>query len=393
MPKYSLVVPTLNRAHLLEGTLESLAKLDHDSYEVIVSNNSSVDETEAVAKRWVETNPRFKYVRTKERLCMSDHWDFALGFVTGEYFIYVGDDDSFDRNILKALDHYIEGDGAEGVYWRQALYYHPSWFEEYCAGHFYILPYTGRKWVIEAEEAIRQMFNLDFPKTFPIGTSFCFKTSIVRSIIEECGLFFARPYPDYTSTMMYLPSIKRYLYVDMALSVIGKSSDSNAAAVMNGPKERLQQFVTEHNGQVYPHVPLSYHVIFNGIAESVRAVQSLRSKELSNYDFNWLQYFRGIYNATRIEKEILESERGRHEYWGALLKMPLKVQLRVITYVLGVKAALLRRSIKNGVSGNGQKPATVSGDNIYNADLCKRLLSLTECSQELSEHNLRLGYF
>src|SRR5215213_5358611 len=128
MPKYSLVVPTLNRAHLLEGTLESLSRLDHDSFEVIISNNSSSDQTEAVVKRWTERDPRFKYVRTNETLCMSDHWEFALGFVEGDYFLYVGDDDSFDRNILKVLDQYIEGDGAEGVYWRQAIYYHQSWF-------------------------------------------------------------------------------------------------------------------------------------------------------------------------------------------------------------------------------------------------------------------------
>lgn len=392
MPKYSLVVPTLNRAHLLEGTLESLVRLDHDSYEVIISNNSSSDDTETVAKRWTESNPGFSYIKTSEKLCMSDHWDFALGHVTGDYFIYVGDDDSFDRNILKVLDQYIEGDGAEGVYWRQALYYHTSWFQEYRAGNFYILPYTGRKWVIQAEDAIRQMFDLNFSKTFPIGTSFCFKTSIVRSIVEECGVFFARPYPDYTSTMMYLPSITKYLYVDMALSVIGKSVDSNSAAIMNGPKERLQQFVNEHNGEVYPHVPLNYHVIFNGIAESVRTVQSLRSKKLGIYELNWINYFRGVYDAIKIEKELLENEEGKNEFWKVLLKMPPKVQLQVANYVLRVKASKLRRSVKGELSRDAQKQTTEMVD-IHNGHFCKRMLSLTECSQELSEYNLKLGYF
>lgn len=392
MPKYSLVVPTLDRAHLLEGALESLARLNHDSYEIIVSNNFSSDDTEAVAKRWAEADPRFKYVKTSERLCMSDHWDFALGFVTGDYFLYVGDDDSFDCNILKALDQYIEGDGAEGVYWRQALYYHKSWFQESRAENLYILPYTGRKWVVQAKDAIQEMFALNLSKTFPIGTSFCFKTSIAHSIKKECGVFFARPYPDYTSTMMYLPSITRYLYVDLALSVIGKSADSNAAANMNGPKERAKQFFREHNGLIYPHVPLNYHVIVNGIAECVKAVQSLRSRELGGYDLNWVQYFRGTYDSIRIEKSVLENERGKHEFWKVLLKQPPKEQFQIITHVLRVEAAMLRQNMKNGLLSGSQKQVA-KVDNLHNGHFCKRLSSLTECSQELSEHNLKLGYF
>ena len=391
MPKYSLVVPTLNRAHLLEGVLESLSRLNHDSYEVIVSSNLSSDGTDAVATRWVQTDRRFRYVQTSQRLAMSDHWDFALGHVEGDYFIYCGDDDSFDRNILKALDQYIAGDGAEGVYWRQSTYYYPSWFQKPRAGNFYIPQFSGRKWTISAEEMLQKIFALQPPRTFPIGTSFCFRTSTVRSIVDECGVFFARPYPDYTSTMMYLPSITKYLYVDVALSIIGKSADSNAAAVMYGPKKRLQQFVDEHNGELYPHVPLNYHVIFNGIAECVCSVQSLRPKELGKYKVDWVQYFRGIYDAVRIETELLESKNGRYEYWKQLLKFSPKEQVKILNYVLRVKAYMLRQKVKH-IFDNDRRSQPVEMDDTHGNDVCMALSSLTECSHELSEHNRELGF-
>src|SRR5688572_25549101 len=128
MARYSIVVPTLNRAHLLKGTLRSLALLDHDSFEVIVSNNSSVDGTEDVVSTFVQSDPRFKYIKTPRKLCMSDHWEFALKAVTGDYFLYVGDDDSFDRNILRVLDHYLKDGSVKGIYWRQAVYYYETWF-------------------------------------------------------------------------------------------------------------------------------------------------------------------------------------------------------------------------------------------------------------------------
>lgn len=374
--------------------MESLAQLDHDSFEVIVSNNSSTDHTEAVGKEWVERDQRFKYIRTSEKLCMSDHWDYALRFVEGDYFLYVGDDDSFDRNILKVLDHHLAGEGAEGIYWRQANYYHSSWFDKSRAGRFYIPPFTARKWAIDAHDAIKQMFELRMPKTFPIGTSFCFKTSIARDIVKECGVFFVRPYPDYTSTMIYLPSIARYLYVDMALSIIGKSIDSNAAAFHEeGSKKRQQEFLREHNGRVYPHVPLNYHVISNGIAESVKAVQELRSAEFSSYELDMAHYFRSIYFCLKNEQQILENENGKHEFWKGLMRMPPKEQIKVATYVLRAKAYSLRQGLKSGLSRNSQETQEVATADEHSGHICKSLPNISECSKELAEHNSNLGYF
>lgn len=392
MPKYSLVVPTLDRAHLLEGTLESLSKLEHDSFEIIVSNNSSSDGTEDVVKRWVDSDSRFKYVKTSEKLCMSDHWEFALRFVTGDYFLYTGDDDSYARNILKVLDQYLDGDGAEGIYWRQALYYHPSWFEENRAQNLYIPPFSGSRRVISAQDAIQQMFDLTLPKTFPIGMSFCFKTSIVRSLLDRYGILFVRPFPDYTSTMMYLPSISRYLYLDMAMTVVGKSADSNSAAFcVNGPQERFNQFFEEHNGHVYPHLPLQYRIIFNGIAECVKAVQELQIDVLGGRDLDWARYFMSTYDAIWIDKETVGGRVGQAEFWRGLLKMSPKVQMRVTNYVTRVKAHQLRSKLKRRLSGEHQNHLAGANDS-HAGHVCKKMANLTECSKELSEHNSRLGY-
>lgn len=391
MPKYSLVVPTVDRAHLLQGTLEALARMDHDSFEIIVSNNCSEDNTDAVIRHWCEVAKNLRCIKPPKRLAMSDHWDFALQHVTGDYFIYVGDDDSLDRNILQALDRFIEDGGADGVYWRQALYYYPDWFEADRAGKLYIAPFTGEKWPVKAESAVQQMFALHFPNTWPIGTSFCFKTSIAHSIRDRYGVFFARPYPDYTSTMMYLPSINDYLYVDMALSVIGKSADSNTAAVMNGPKERLQQFVSEHNGNVFPHVPLNFHLVFNGITECVRTVQLMREPELSEHHIDWVQYFRRIYDALVFEGEPWENKRAESEYWKELRKLPAKQQFQVANYVLRVKAFTMRQKARQAF--NRKSAARLSTNGGHQNDVCKKLSNLAECSRELSEHNRQLGYF
>lgn len=394
MARYSIVVPTLNRAHLLKGTLRSLALLDHDSFEVIISNNSSVDDTEDVASTFVQSDRRFKYIKTPRKLCMSDHWEFALKAVTGDYFLYVGDDDSFDRNILRVLDHYLKDGSVEGIYWRQAVYYYETWFLKEYAGKLYIPKYSGEKRLMPSADAIARMFDIDFYSTFPIGTSFCFKTSIVRSIVERFEAFFLRPFPDYTSTAMYLPSIEQYLLIDMPLSVMGKSQDSNAAAIANGPKERIQQFIREHDGELYPHVPLNYHVIVNGEVESVKAAQVRRDPDLAAYDFDWARYFRVMYDHLLHSAEVLDNEEGKFEFIRKLLKMPLNVQTRVLPYIVRGEAYRMRQALKSYLRKNGTKSETVTKSNgVHEGHLCQKLPDIVACSQALAEHNTKLGYY
>jgi glycosyltransferase involved in cell wall biosynthesis len=396
MPKYTVVVPTLNRSHLLDGTLRSLSLFDHESFEVVVSNNCSTDDTEQVVARYVESDSRFRYVKPERKLCMSDHWEFALKAVRGDYFLYLGDDDSFDRNILSALDHYLVGDGEEGVYWKQAVYYYDSWFDKSLAGNLFIPPYTGERRSVSSQDVIAQAFEMNFYTSFPMGTSFCFRTDIVRSIVKRFGVFFARPYPDYTSSMMYLPSIRRYLSVDIALSVMGKSKDSNAAANAYGPKERVREFIREHDGDLYPHVPLNYHLVVNGEAECVKAAQAHRPEDLAGYDINWAKYFRVIYDNLQYGVEALENEKGKYEYVRKLARMPLGVQAKVLPYVLRGEAYRLRQRLKHRLTGNGAAQAPSHAQSlrhVHATHTCKRLPDIVSCSEALAEHNSAIGYF
>jgi len=69
-----------------------------------------------------------------------------------------------------------------------------------------------------------------------------------------------------------------------------------------------------------------------------------------------------------------------------------KEQFKILNYVLRVKAFMLRQKARHAFSGNPRnQPAAMN--NAGRDDVCKKLSSLTECSQELFEHNRKLGYF
>ena len=61
-PLVSIIIPTYNRAHLISETLDSVLAQTYTNWECIVVNDGSPDDTEKVAKRWVEKDSRFKYL-------------------------------------------------------------------------------------------------------------------------------------------------------------------------------------------------------------------------------------------------------------------------------------------------------------------------------------------
>jgi GT2 family glycosyltransferase/glycosyltransferase involved in cell wall biosynthesis len=97
----SVIIPTLNRASLLESSLQSLAQqsLEPDKYEVVVIDDGSTDHTDEVAKSF---SSRFtlKYVRTL-------HGGIAAAKNVGVHVsrhpivFFFDDDDIADRHLLR----------------------------------------------------------------------------------------------------------------------------------------------------------------------------------------------------------------------------------------------------------------------------------------------------
>src|SRR5215207_8249326 len=105
-PLISLIIPTRERAETLFFALQTALDQVSDSYEVIVSDNFSQDNTEQVVRNF--NDPRLRYFNTGKRLSMSDNWEFALGKARGEYIVYIGDDDAMMPGGINRLETLIQ---------------------------------------------------------------------------------------------------------------------------------------------------------------------------------------------------------------------------------------------------------------------------------------------
>lgn len=62
-PLISIIIPTFNRAHLIEETLESIAAQTYTNWECIVVDDGSRDATEKVLQKWEQQDQRFRFYK------------------------------------------------------------------------------------------------------------------------------------------------------------------------------------------------------------------------------------------------------------------------------------------------------------------------------------------
>ena len=76
MKSYSVIIPAHNEANFLETMLQSLCEQTVAASEIILVNDSSTDDTEAIMKRFSAKHEQIKYVNYKSE---SEHLPGAPG--------------------------------------------------------------------------------------------------------------------------------------------------------------------------------------------------------------------------------------------------------------------------------------------------------------------------
>ena len=65
--------------------------IECDDFEVIICDNSPNDETYKIVN--LISDDRVVYVRTPTLLSMTENWNYAFQYVSGNFTMYIGDDD------------------------------------------------------------------------------------------------------------------------------------------------------------------------------------------------------------------------------------------------------------------------------------------------------------
>ncbi len=100
-PKISVIMPVLNREHVVGAAIASVLSQSYPHFELIVVDDGSTDETLTVVKAIAD--PRIVVIENRTNLGVSASRNIALRAAQGEYIAYLDSDNSWDERYLAAM--------------------------------------------------------------------------------------------------------------------------------------------------------------------------------------------------------------------------------------------------------------------------------------------------
>ncbi len=108
-PKLSIGMPIYNAEEFLRDRLDSLLSQPFSDFELIISDDASIDSTLDICKEYLSKDKRIRYIRQEKNIGMSANFHFVLHKANGEYFFWAAQDDitlpGFIEKNIEVLDN------------------------------------------------------------------------------------------------------------------------------------------------------------------------------------------------------------------------------------------------------------------------------------------------
>jgi glycosyltransferase involved in cell wall biosynthesis len=290
-PRFSIVIPTRNRAALLPYALRSALAQTYENFELVVVNNASTDRTAEVLTACGDR--RLTVINSTVPRLMHDNWSLALTHARGRHVLFLCDDDAWHPRLLETVDRVIERTGAEIVCWRSMTHFSNDWFESDRRGRVVFgPPFTDRVFEIDAQGLLDAAFDMRVTITdiVPRMLNSAVSAALIDRL-DRAGIGLFRPCnPDYSCLIAFGLQARRMVYVDAPLLVSGATPMSiGASASQRGDAARrfLADLLRHEPNLVLPHPPRTPSVwIGQTYLQCAREIPSLHNREV-----NWTHLY------------------------------------------------------------------------------------------------------
>lgn len=288
--KVSLIIPTRNRAEYLRHAINTCLACDDPDIEIIVSDNNSVDNTRQVVAGFHDK--RIIYLNTGVSLSMRQNFEFSLQHATGDYLLYIGDDDGIFKNGFASLRRLLESHKPDVVNWRHITYIWPAQDEQRQDG---IFKFRYRDFFGEAIEKNPKniLADLSIAKitNYRDGANIyhgCVSRKIIDRALKITPYYFMSQIPDVYTSIMNLVLAENFVWFRNPVTIAGESPKSNGAAfstkseLSSLKKEITSDFSTLNQADL----------ISDGIDPRIRSINAItysllsKVKKVSGYKLN-----------------------------------------------------------------------------------------------------------
>jgi len=278
MTKVSIVIPTLNRAHILSFALKSAIAQDYRHLEIVVCDDCSTDNTREIVKSFPDKN--IVYVKSRKRLNMPDTFEFALSKTTGDYVTFLTDTCFLLPNCISFAIRELKKFDAKLLMWKNCIYTAPDWFESQRKNALYIPKTTYKSCLLDSKEYLGRFYNNIREPIIPKSINSLCHRSIIEKTIKRQGRFFSYPIPDHTSAASMLLNTSNFVLIDQPLFIAGISSVNIGASQSFDLGKSAQDFLKGFEGKKLDEIVfLGIYTTSALIIKSLENVRKFYSKE------------------------------------------------------------------------------------------------------------------
>lgn len=250
MEKYTVIIPTRDRAETLVATLRTCLRQTYENFEIIVSDNCSDDNTKEIVDQL--SDHRIKYINPGKRLSMSGNFEFALSHVNEGFVMFIGSDDGIMPYAINYVDSIVKKYKVKAVSCQQANYKWPNFFDNSLAGKIIF----GR---LRNGNGIEIRNTHDWiQKTLSFKTSYCYDLPnlycgfVHKDIINKAykdGVYFKSITPDAYSAFATAIFLESYAFSYTPFVIAGASNKSTGASVLlvSGDNKESNLYNTEND--------------------------------------------------------------------------------------------------------------------------------------------------
>jgi glycosyltransferase involved in cell wall biosynthesis len=117
-PEVSIGMPVYNAEDYIREAIDSLLNQSFQDFELIISDNASIDGTGEICRAYMKEDKRVRYIRQQTNIGVIENFQFVLNEAKGQYFMWAAGDDIWDERWIELLLASLKKSGKEAAFGR-----------------------------------------------------------------------------------------------------------------------------------------------------------------------------------------------------------------------------------------------------------------------------------
>lgn len=325
MPLFSIVVPTRNRADLLENNvIPNLLRLNYKDHDIVFCDNASTDTTPTLLKKYAKDYSHIKYFRSEEWIAKEDFFQWSWKKATGDYVTLFFDDDYLTIRALEKVANILNVYETEIItYNRACVYAYPDYPVKAIRNKLNIPDFDRKAYTYNSRKHLENIFYLnDIYLPTPMVTNAFYKRDLLSRLEEDFGRFFLHGHMgDFNIACLTLNATSEFIYLNDPLAIFGFWSQNTQAQLhdLKTTMPEYQEWINWFTENYLKDKPFDEYVWPNNIAASLQDYSKLLNLNLKVNDRSHIITTRRklkelkklypdnkIHNISKIEKKLLK---------------------------------------------------------------------------------------